>query len=154
MMIQCVKKGIWLVTVLAMALAITPIAMSAEYLKIGGIKGEVTEEGHVGEIDVLGWEWGVQTRSASSNGGGTYRTGVSEITITKKADSTSPSLRQSSSTGKRYPEITITTVGVGGKSNVMQLKNAVITAVRPVGSGNENVVFRFEKLKVQPKALK
>ena len=153
-MFQGGQRQIWLVIVLAMAFFNAPAVMSADYLKIAGIRGEATANGHAGEIDVLGWDWGVQSQTTSSSGGGTYRAGISDITFTKNADSVSALLRQFSAQGKRYPEITFATVDAGGKSTVIRLKNAIITSVRSVGGGKENVVFKFEKIEVQPKSLK
>ncbi len=153
-MFQCINRQLWLVTVLAVALLTAPFAISAEKLNIEDIPGEGIVVGSFGKINVVGWDWGVQSRTTSSSGGGTNRAGVSDITFTKKMDSASSLLQRSSSGGKRYAEITFKTVDTNGKSAVIRLKNVVITSVRSVGGGKENVVFRFEKYEVQPKTLK
>ena len=153
-MFHRIKRQIWLVTVLAVALLTAPIAMSAEKLNIEDIPGEGIVVGSFGKINVVGWDWGVQSRITSSSGGGTHRAGVSDITFTKKMDSASSLLQQSSTGGKRYAEITFKTVDTSGKSTVIRLKNVVITSVQAVGGGKENVVFRFEKLQIQPNTLK
>jgi type VI secretion system secreted protein Hcp len=153
-MFQRIKRQIWLATVLVVALLTAPIAMSAEKLNIEDIPGEGIVVGPFGKINVVGWDWGVQSRTTSSSGGGTHRAGVSDITFTKKMDSASSLLQQSSTDGKHYPEITIKTVDTNGKSIVMRLKSVVITSVRSIGGGKENVVFRFEKLQIQPNTLK
>jgi type VI secretion system secreted protein Hcp len=48
-----------------------PDEMAVDYfLKVDGIPGESVDAKHVGEIDVLGFSWGVNQQTASSSGGG------------------------------------------------------------------------------------
>jgi len=65
------------------------------FLKIDNIRGEVTQKGHEGWIDVQSVQWSAK-RSISSPAGGASREAsapsISELVITKKVDSTSPPL--------------------------------------------------------------
>ena len=143
----------WFLIIFMVALIAAPIA-AAEKLNIEDIPGEGKVVGPFGKIDVVGWDWGARSRATSASGGGSYRTGVSDITFTKITGTASSLLQQSSSKGSRYPEIMFKTVDTKGRSVVLRLKNAVVTSVRPIGGGKENVVFNFESFEVQPKTLK
>ena len=66
-MFQRIKRQIWLATVLVVALLTAPIAMSAEKLNIEDIPGEGIVVGPFGKINVVGWDWGVQSRTTSSS---------------------------------------------------------------------------------------
>lgn len=65
------------------------------YIQIDGIKGEVTAKGYEGWIEVGSAQWGV-SRAISSSAGVANREAstpsISEITLTKTLDSTSPAL--------------------------------------------------------------
>lgn len=76
------------------------------YLQIDGIKGESTDDGHKGWIELLSVNWGVkQPKSATASTGGGHtaeRAELSEISVTKLADLSSPLLFQASACGKTY----------------------------------------------------
>lgn len=95
------------------------------YIQIDGIKGEVTAEGYEGWIEVGSVQWGV-ARGISSTAGGREASApsISEITLTKTLDSTSPALFLRA---------------VGGISNIATVKLHLVTPSS--GSTNTNTVF-------------
>ena len=65
------------------------------YIKIGDIKGESTAEGHKEWIEIGSVQWGVGRAISSPTGGANREVSapsISELTITKTLDSTSPKL--------------------------------------------------------------
>ena len=77
------------------------------YIKYGDIKGDVTAEGHKGSdgwVEVNSFQWGVGRGISSPTGGSSDREAsapsVSEITVTKTMDSTSPKLLQEALQGQ------------------------------------------------------
>lgn len=67
---------------LSFALAAAP-AFAAGYLKLGDIKGDVSEKGHGGEIHVESFSWGA-TQAGTGRGAG--KVSVHDISVTKNSD--------------------------------------------------------------------
>src|SRR5690349_1660886 len=83
------------IAVLAAGLALPCAATAAVdyFLKIDGIEGEATAEGHKGEIAIESWSWGVsQTSSANGSGARTGKPCTAPVTFTKMMDKASPQL--------------------------------------------------------------
>ena len=63
------------------------------YMKYGTIKGSVTEEGHIGWVDVSSFQWGVGRAVGSPTGRAANREAgapsISEITVSKQLDKSS-----------------------------------------------------------------
>jgi type VI secretion system secreted protein Hcp len=78
------------------------------YLQIDGIKGESTDSGHSGWIEITSAQWGVtqpKSATASTAGGHTAeRCEHRSLSITKLADISSPLLMQTCSSGKTIPK--------------------------------------------------
>ena len=109
----------------------TPIVGAAQsdyYLKIDGIDGESTTNGHEKGIQIESWSWGTSNSSSSGYGGGmgSGKMSAKALTITKTIDTTSPAIFMACASGKR-------------------IKNAVLTAVRPSsdGKGSDYVTVNF-----------
>jgi type VI secretion system secreted protein Hcp len=60
--------------------------------RTGAIKGESQDTQHKGEIDVLGWSWGMQAKASVNPNSSTGPIGISELKILKKADTASTAL--------------------------------------------------------------
>jgi type VI secretion system secreted protein Hcp len=89
-------------------------------IKIGNVTGESQATNHVGEIDVLSWEWGL-TQSASAHigtGAGTGSADVRDLTITKYVDKSSPTLLQSCFQGTNFGGAILSIMKVSGDSKV------------------------------------
>lgn len=80
------------------------------FLKIDAIQGESTSPGYQNEIDVLGFNAGVE-RAISSGGGGaksTTKPQFYEISVSKNVDKTSPLLFVNCAVGRVFPTATLT----------------------------------------------
>jgi type VI secretion system secreted protein Hcp len=93
-------------------------------IKIGTIPGESAIKGHLEEIDVLSWNWGL-TQSASSHvgsGAGSGSADVKDLRITKYVDKATPNLLQSCFKGADQKTATLTVIKVGGAAPVEFVK--------------------------------
>ena len=99
------SKALALVAPLA-TLTITPAHAAFDaFLKIDGIDGEATDQRHRDHIEVFSWSWGVANREATGGGGG--KVSVSEITITKEVDKSSPKLFLSTAIGEPAGDVVL-----------------------------------------------
>jgi type VI secretion system secreted protein Hcp len=66
------------------------------FLKLDGITGESQKDQHTGEIDVMSFSWGASNSSSVGTGTGasTGKVSVSDFSIMKSTDSSSPNLLQ------------------------------------------------------------
>ena len=81
------------------------------FLKIEGIDGESTTEGHEGEIDVLAWSWGVSNSfdiGSIGGGGGTGKSSFTPIKIIKSVDSATNELLLKAAVVDSIPEAFLT----------------------------------------------
>ncbi|MGH6799682.1 MAG: type VI secretion system tube protein Hcp, partial [Roseiarcus sp.] len=83
-----------------------PIQM---FLKLDGIAGESTDAKHRGEIDILGWSWGLSEPTSAQSGAAAGKVMVQSIAIQKLVDLSSPLLLLASAEGRRIASGTVTT---------------------------------------------
>jgi type VI secretion system secreted protein Hcp len=130
------------------------------YLQIDGVKGESQDSKHTGWIECDSVSWAVtQPRSAnaSSNGGHTAeRCEMTEISISKMADLTSPLLLQLYAQGKTIPKAKFELMRADGagepiKYYEIELENVLIAHVAPsVAAGSimgESIGLKFSKVR-------
>lgn len=106
----------------ASATAATPVQTTLKgdpiYMKFGSIKGEVNVKGYTGDIELASLQWGASRTISSPLAGSTNRDAsapsVSEITITKAMDKTSPLLMQEALNGPATAEVDIFFVAPAG----------------------------------------
>ncbi|MBI3898983.1 MAG: type VI secretion system tube protein Hcp [Gammaproteobacteria bacterium] len=105
------------------------------FLNYEGIQGESSDQGHAKWIDVDSWSWGVARQITSStstqNDRESTNAKITDLTITKRMDSSSPKLFLESccGTGKNVI-LHLSKTGSGTGSDVYQeykLKNALIS---------------------------
>ena len=75
------------------------------YLKLDGLQGESLTSGHEGEIELLDWTWGSDQSlniGSQSTGAGAGKIRFRSLVVTKRIDSTSPTLFMSSANGHAY----------------------------------------------------
>jgi type VI secretion system secreted protein Hcp len=133
-------------------------------LKIGDIKGESGTAGHIGDIDVLSWNWGL-TQSASAHiGTGGIASGsadVKDLTITKYVDKATPSLLQACFRGSNQKEAVLTVIKASGDSAIEFVKitmsgTVVVSSVKtgdplPNDMYSETVTLNFANVKFEYK---
>ena len=133
-----------IVILLFIFLGLTPqTALAQGFVNIGSIKGESTDKGHVGWINVISHNFkGGPPDTRGQRGHG-------EIVIVKKVDKASPTLNQSCASGKSFPAVIIEFKRTDGKSGYIRytFQNAAISSVTPVGSGGtESVSLNYESV--------
>jgi type VI secretion system secreted protein Hcp len=127
------------------------------FLKLDGIQGESQKQGHTQEIDIMSFSWGSSNPSSVGTGGGssTGKVSVSDFSIMKPTDSSSPLLFQKCCDGTTIATGLVTLRKAGGQSPIEYLKynftNVYVTSVQWSGSGGggddtpmESVSFTFE----------
>lgn len=130
-----------------------------DFLKIGDIKGESTDDKHKEWIEILSYNWGVSqmaSASASSSGGGTtQRVDCQDMSIVKLLDTTTPLLFLACAKGDHIDEVKIELCRAGGdKLTYMEyiMNNVVISSVSTGGGGGgeptESVTFNYGKIKL------
>jgi type VI secretion system secreted protein Hcp len=73
-------------------MAYQDLFLSVETTRQGPIKGESRDNDHKNEIDVVGWRWGMQARTALGGGGPAPKATINELVVTKRVDSASTAL--------------------------------------------------------------
>jgi type VI secretion system secreted protein Hcp len=94
--------------------------MAAEmFLKLDGIPGESEKEGHVGEIEVFSFSWGVSNPSSVSfgTGSGTGKADISSLTFQTQLAKQSPKLFNACASGQHIAngQLTVRETGGGDK---------------------------------------
>lgn len=130
------------------------------YLQIDGIKGESADSSHAGWIECVTVQWSMsQPKSATSSTGGGHtaeRAELSDITIQKLADLSSPILMQTCVMGKTLPRAKLEFLRADGQGErvkyfEIELENVLVGAVTPVvheGSIlSETIGLKFSKVK-------
>ncbi|GAB3443391.1 type VI secretion system tube protein Hcp [Massilia solisilvae] len=130
------------------------------YLQIDGIKGESSDHGHDGWIELTSAQWGVKqpkSATASTSGGHTAeRCEHSSITITKMADLSSPILMQTCSSGRTIPKAKLEFMRADGQGTPVkyyevELENVLIDSMNQAahegGILHDSIGLRFAKVR-------
>jgi type VI secretion system secreted protein Hcp len=130
------------------------------FLKLDGITGESQKTGHTGEIDLMSFSWGASNSSSVGTGTGVSvgKVSVSDFSIMKSTDSSSPVLFQRCCDGSVIANGVVTlqrqVAGTATPYLVYTFTNVYVTSVQWSGSGGsgdapmESVSFTFETGKV------
>ncbi|MES2920652.1 MAG: type VI secretion system tube protein Hcp [Verrucomicrobiota bacterium] len=126
------------------------------FLKIKGIKGDSTDVGHEGEINAIAFSSAIQNIvSTSGSGASVGRPKVSEITVTKMVDKTSPLLFVYCASGKHLANAEITVANTGGEKLTdffkITLTDVLVSSVKTganenTGALTEGVTLAFTKI--------
>ena len=133
--------------------------LSVKGARGGVIKGESQDDAHKGEIEVLGWSWGMHARPTISSGGASGKAAVHELKIIKRIDSSSTALMSSLRSNELIVKAVLT-LRKSGKGHLEYLKITIeqgrvtsltIEAGDTSGGSNavENVSFSFNKINVE-----
>jgi type VI secretion system secreted protein Hcp len=131
------------------------------FIKIGDVAGESTDKVHAGKIDVLAWSWGLSNSGTThtGGGGGSGKANVQDISFTKYADKSTPTLMAATFSGKHFPKANLIVRKAGGKGAPIEyikieMEEVLITSISNGGSGGEdrlteNVTLNFAKVKYE-----
>ena len=89
--------------------------------KHGVIKGESQDDQHKGEIDVLGWSWGMQAKPSLGGGTASGKATINDLRIVKRVDSASTPLMLALRTNEPIQKAVLT-LRKSGKGQLEYLK--------------------------------
>jgi type VI secretion system secreted protein Hcp len=95
------------------------MALFDAFLKIDGINGESTSQGHEKWIELLSFSWGATNSSpnaASGGGGGAGKVSPQAFSFMKATDSASPQLFLKCCTGEHFKKVSLACRKAGGES--------------------------------------
>lgn len=128
----------------------------AIYMKFGDLKGDATHEEHKDWIDIGSFQWGVgraiMTPSGSTRNRETSEPSVSEITVTKMMEASSPSFFTEAVTGSKGAEVKIDLVSTGNPGRTFAtytLTNALVSGYSVSTGGDrpqESISISFTKV--------
>jgi type VI secretion system secreted protein Hcp len=134
----------------------TASAASVDYfLKIDGIDGESTADGHKGEIELESWSWGESNPSTVGPGGSSSgRAVASPLTITKSMDKATPKLMFACASGTHFPEAVLYARDPKGTDRMkLTLQQVSCSSFSSSGGGQplpmEEISMNFGKIKVE-----
>lgn len=85
--------------------------------KQGPIKGESAEQGHIDEIELVGWEWGMDG-NATAFGASAARTTLKELVVRKRVDSATTGLMSAMRSNEVLKKVVLSVRKAGGSSPV------------------------------------
>jgi type VI secretion system secreted protein Hcp len=116
------------------------------FLKLGDIKGESKDSAHKEEIDIEKFQWGMSQSGSmhQGGGGGAGKVNIGNLCLHKSMDKSSPNLMMACSSGKHYPEATLTLRKAGGSSpveyTIITLKEVMVASYNAdAGNSDESV---------------
>lgn len=126
--------------------------------KTGVIKGEAQDATHKGEIEVVSWSWGMQSKPTLGGGVATGKASILELKVVKRIDSSSTALMAALRTNEQIQKAVLTLRKSGSqpleyfKVTIEQgrVTSLTIQAGDRDGSSEivENVSFSFNKITV------
>jgi type VI secretion system secreted protein Hcp len=129
------------------------------FLKLGDIKGESKDSVHKEEIDIEKFQWGMSQSGSmhQGSGGGAGKVNIGNLSLCKSLDKSSPNLMMACSSGKHYPQATLTIRKAGGSSPVeymiITLKEVMVASYdTDAGTSDEtlkeSIALNFAKVEV------
>ena len=112
------------------------------FLKLDGISGESTDTRHKGEIDVLGFSWGMSRAgsSGSGGGGGAGKAIFEDLLVVARTSKASPKLWQACATGQHVKTAVLACRKAGQAQSeflTIKLTDVTITSYEIDGSDEE-----------------
>jgi len=111
------------------------------FLKLDGIEGDSTDDGHKNWIEILSYNHGLsQAIGGSRSGGGAGTAGRcdhQDFSIAKELDKATPALNLHCCNGKHIPKVTVELCRSGEDKNLFMkylLSDVVISSITPGGS--------------------
>jgi type VI secretion system secreted protein Hcp len=132
--------------------------LNVEGARSGAIKGESQDDARKGEIDVLGWSWGMRAQTEMGGGGSLTKASMRDFLVTKKVDSASTGLMAAMRNNDLIKKATLT-VRKAGKTPIdyfsVTMENGRITAIDVESMGEdppeliERLSFSFQKITIE-----
>jgi type VI secretion system secreted protein Hcp len=91
----------------------TPTPVAQTFLKFTGIPGSSTVPGHVGDIEVRSFSWGLSTTGGSGGGGGAGKAKFHDLHFSKGHDKASAELYRAAGTGQHFSKAVFSVVENG-----------------------------------------
>lgn len=132
------------------------IFLRVETAKQGAIKGESRDDKHKDEIDVHGWSWGMEAKSALGGAGATAKASINQLNVVKAADSASTALMSAMRNNDLIKKAVLTVRKAGKIQHEyfrITIENGRITSldIRTADAGGltESLGLSFQKIKVE-----
>jgi type VI secretion system secreted protein Hcp len=128
------------------------------FLKLDGIQGDATADGHTNEIELTGWHFGGTNAGGfgvSGPGGGAGKVQVNDFVFTMHADKSSPKLFEAMASGKHIPNATLSVRKAGGSAIdflKVNLTNILVSSFHTSGNGllpGIEVALNFAKIEME-----
>ncbi len=129
------------------------------FLKIEGIDGEATEQGHEKWLELLQFQFGISQPQVMTGGAGSRTAGRADFEsfrIRKMTDRATPNLLQHCASGKHIPKITLDVHMASEqktKYTSIVMENVIVSSVHTVGEQagttprpEEEVAFAYSKV--------
>ena len=129
------------------------MAVADMFLKMAGVTGEAQDLDHKGEIEVTSWSWGLVSPTAME-GKPTGRTTLSELSIVKRVDASTPVLMSYLKNHKPIGTAVLTVRKAGGSALTyfkLELTDARVVAMTTDSQGPDlidKVKIGFVRIKV------
>ena len=123
-----------------------PAAAASDYLlELDGIKGESSDKKHKDTIEIESFSWGVSRQGtlSSGGGGGAGKVSISEITVTKLVDKSSPLLFKRAATGQHIKKAVLFVRKAGGEQQdymKITLEDLLVSSFKTAPSKSSNSV--------------
>lgn len=111
------------------------------FLKVDGIQGDATADGHKNEIELTGWHFGGTNAGGfghSGPGGGAGKVQVNDFVFTMHADKSAPKLFEAMATGKHIPKAVLSVRKAGGSAVdflKIDLDKVLVSSFHTTGNG-------------------
>lgn len=132
------------------------IFLHVQTKRAGKIKGEAANPGHVDDIVVVGWNWGMRAHSALGATGAHERRSYTSLTVRKQIDRATTGLMSALVTNDEVKEAKLSLRRAGGSQEeffIITLNGARVDAVEhstdEQGHPQETISLAFTKVEVE-----
>jgi len=134
------------------------------FLKIKGVEGEATADGHANEIQVESWSWGETNSGTAGHGGGAGAGKVSmqDFHFVMRVNKATPKLMLACATGDHFGEASLACRKAGQKQQdymTIKMTDILISSYQTGGSHGEvvpvdQISLNFAKIEMEYKPQK
>lgn len=127
--------------------------------KTGVFKGEAQDDKHKGEIQILGWSWGLKVPTDVVTGGSSGKATIKQLSVLKQTDAASCALMSAAANNEVIKKAVLTVRKAGTVQQEyfkLTIEKGRITAydVNAPGSADnpemlESVTFSFQKIEIE-----